>query len=378
MEDILNTINKLNVSVNKVKEWVAASGNYLPQEPGLHRKLAPVGERKGEYFVYVPPSYTPDKSWPVILALHGVGSIGYEQIMAWLKFSTHNDEFILVGPTYGPGLWWNEEAEKLVLSVLDQVKHEYHVDTNRIYITGFSSGGHGTWYIAIRYHWLFAAANPIAGECPIPSLLVNLIHVPVYVIHGAKDMVIPVEAARDAHSKLEKLGYRSIYKEMPELKHRFPATQINEVLDWFRTNTRSPYPDKIRFSTESVRYPVSYWVEVVEFTELVGQTTNILRDSSRHPVITEGISVNATIEGDVRKDNNEIHLKTREIKALRLYLGDKLINTEKPLQVYINGKIVYSGKVDESIRVVLDTVKKRKDRKVLFSAYLDLNVPLVD
>lgn len=378
MEEIFKTISELNVSVNEVKKWVTAAADYLPHKPGLHRKLASVGERKGEYFVYVPSSYVPGKPWPVVLALHGVGANGYEQVMAWLKFSTHNDEFILVGPTYGPGLWWNEEAEKLILSVFDQVKREYHIDTNRVYITGFSSGGHGAWYMAIRYPWLFAATNPIAGECPIPSLLVNLLHVPVYIVHGVKDMVIPVEAARDARLRLEKLGYRFMYKELPELKHRLPVTQINEVLDWFRLNTRSLYPKEIQFSTDSTRYPVSYWIEIGEFTGLVGQISGIRRDPLRQPVRPEGLSVHATIEANIKEEDNEIYLKTREIKALRLYLGDKLIHMEKPLRVYINGKVVYSGKVDESVRVVLDTVKKRKDRNALFSAYLDLKVPTVD
>ena len=134
-EDILKALEGLRIDFNKIKEWVKVPANYMPQQSGLHRELAPVGEKKGEYFAYIPSSYVTDRPWPVVLALHGVGGSGYGQVMTWLKSSAHNDEFIFIAPTYGSGLWWNEEAERLVLSVLDKVKQDYHIDTNRIYLT---------------------------------------------------------------------------------------------------------------------------------------------------------------------------------------------------------------------------------------------------
>lgn len=180
-KNIIKALDGLPFRFDQLKDWIKISAHYTSQQPGLHRKLVSVGEKKGEYFVYVPSSYGIDRPWPVVLALHGVGGSGYGQVMTWLKSSAHNDEFIFIAPTYGAGLWWNEEAEGLVLAILDKVKYDYHIDTNRVYLTGFSSGGHGVWYFALRYPSLFAAINPIAAECPLPYLLVNLEHVPVYI-----------------------------------------------------------------------------------------------------------------------------------------------------------------------------------------------------
>ncbi|GAN34893.1 MAG: hypothetical protein DYG83_09320 [Candidatus Brocadia sp. AMX2] len=376
-EEVLKKLEDLGASFDEVREWVRIPENYTSQQSGIHRELAPVGEKKGEYFAYIPPSYVPDKSWPVVLALHGVGGSGYGQVMAWLKSSAHKNEFIFVAPTYGSGLWWEEEPERFVLSVLDKVKQDYHVDTNRVYLTGFSSGGHGVWYVAVRYPSLFAAINPVAAECPLPSLLVNLMQVPVFIIHGARDTVIPVEAARDANSRLEKLGYNVIYEELPELKHQFPANETDQILVWFRTHKRSLYPKMVKFSTDSPKYPVSYWTEITEFSKLVGQVSGVYRDVSGRLVRPEGFSETATIEAEIRKDN-EISLTVYGVNALRLYLGEELIDMEKPVCVSINGKTVYSGKMERSVQTMLDTVKKRNDREALFSAYLELKVPSDD
>lgn len=375
MESTLRELSGFNASLSNIKEWVKTSVNYTSQQLGLQRKLVPIGEKKGEYFVYIPSHYAPDRSWPMILALHGVGGRGLDQAMAWLRSSAHNDEFIFIAPTYSHGLWWKDEAEKLILAVFDTVKRDYNIDTDRVYLTGFSSGGHGAWYMALRYPHFFAAINPIAGECPMPSFLVNLMHVPVYIVHGAKDTIIPIEAAKDAHSRLEKLNYRVMYKELPEIKHRFPLEEVGEILDWFRANERSLYPKRIRFSTESTRYSVSYWVEILEFSEIVGQVSGVQKDISGHLMRSEEFPVTASVEAAIQDENNEIFLTTQGIKAIRLYLENTLIDMERPLHVYVNGKIVYSEKVNENVRTILDAVKKRNDRKALFFTYLDIRVP---
>lgn len=374
-ENIIKTLDRLQFRFDQMKNWVTVSAHYAPHQPGLHRELVSVGEKKGEYFVYIPSSYDIDRPWPIVLALHGVGGSGYGQVMTWLKSSAHNEEFIFVAPTYGSGLWWNEEPERLVLSVLDKVKQDYHVDTNRVYLTGFSSGGHGVWYFALRYPSIFAAISPIAAECPLPYLLENLEHVPVYIIHGSRDTVIPVEAARDASSRLEKLNYKVVYKEFSELKHQFPVNAIAKVLDWFRMHKRTLYPKRIKFFTESTGYSLAYWTEITGFSELVGQVSGVRRDISGRLVRPQGFSEIAVVAVEIKEDGNEVCMTTNGVRTVRLFLEEKLIDMERPLRVTINGKTVYFEKVSRRVQAILDTVKRRNDREALFSACLDLSVP---
>lgn len=376
--DALKNLVGLKVSIDKIKEWVSFSASYTPQQSGIHRKLVPVGDKKGECFVYLPSDYSPDRQWPVVLALHGVGGSGYGQIMAWLRSSMHKDDFIFIAPTYGSGLWWSEEGETIILSAINKAKQDYHLDTNKIYMSGFSSGGHGVWYLAIRYPSLFAAINPVAGECPLSSLLINLMHVPAYIIHGVRDTVIPVEAARDANSRLERLHYKVICRELPELKHQFPMNETGRVLEWFLTNKRTRYPKKIKYSTESTRYSVAYWAEITEFSGLIRQTSGVPRNVPGHLMRPEGFPVTASVEAEIKEENNEIWLTTHEIKTLRLYLADELVDMEKPLKILVNGKSIYSGKIERNIRTILDSVKKMNDQEALFSAYIDLTIPSDD
>jgi len=171
------------------------------------------------------------------------------------------------------------------------------------------------------------------------------------------------------------LNYRVVYKELPEQRHRFPSSEIEEVLNWFRANKRHPYPKQIKFATESARYSTSYWVKITQFSELVGQVTGVGRDMGGQLTRPNAFPATASVMAEAKDGKNEIHLVTEGIKALRLYLDSGLIDMDNPLNVYINGTAVFSGKVTVSAQTILDTAKIRNDRDALFSAYLDLSVP---
>ncbi|MBZ0110769.1 MAG: dienelactone hydrolase family protein [Candidatus Scalindua rubra] len=370
----MKSLDDLDISLDKVKSWIRESSRYNVTKPGIYRKLAPVGERKGEYFLYVPTSYTPKKQWPAIVALHGVGESGYNQIRLWLSALHHNDEYIIIAPTYGSGLWWKEEAEQMVNSVINDVLKSFPINTNRMYLTGFSSGGHAAWYFAIRYPWLFAAINPIAGECPLPSLMSNLMHVPVYILHGVRDSVIPVEAARDAYARLQKLNYFVQYKELPEQTHSFPISETKAMLDWFRDKQRVVYPKKITFTTDSTKYTICYWIEITGFSEFVGHIYGMQRDEYGRLRKSDELPEAAQVKAYIHEQTNEINVSSYGVKALRLYLDDEMIDTKKPLHILINGKTVFLDTINVSIRSILETAKQRNDRKALFSKFIDLKV----
>lgn len=95
-------------------------------------------------------------------------------------------------------------GEGLVLNSIKQVCDEQNIDNDRIYLTGFSSGAHGVWYISIRNPDIFAAIAPIAGECIIPQQIGNLLHVPAFFIHGGQDGVIPVSRFNTSKEKSRK------------------------------------------------------------------------------------------------------------------------------------------------------------------------------
>ena len=110
---------------------------------------------------------------------------------------------IIVAPDAISDNWTSEENEQIVLSTYDHIVKNYNVDKKKTLLTGFSMGGHGTWYIAGRHQDLFSAAIPIAAR---PDQTTSDWTIPVYAIHSRGDKVIPIGPAREYITKMRKKG----------------------------------------------------------------------------------------------------------------------------------------------------------------------------
>lgn len=150
-----------------------------------------------KYVIHLPDGYDPDsgKEWPMILFLHGAGTRGddLKMISDDVPFvyaqNTKGYPFILVGPQCPADEMWSSDA---LNSLIDEVESLYHVDKSRIYLTGYSMGGSGTWNMAMDYPERFAAVAPLCGRAAPPKL-VKIAHKPVWVFHGNKDDVVSFE-----------------------------------------------------------------------------------------------------------------------------------------------------------------------------------------
>jgi hypothetical protein len=151
------------------------------------------------YLLYLPESYGVDTTvrWPLILFLHGGGERGdnLERVKGngppKLIAKGKKFPFIIVSPQVSSGAFWDPDA--VVLMLKDIIK-KYKVDEDRIYLTGLSIGGLGTWQISEKYPELFAAIAPVSGWGD-PALVWKIRHIPVWIFHGAKDPSVPVIAS---------------------------------------------------------------------------------------------------------------------------------------------------------------------------------------
>ena len=155
-----------------------------------------------DYLLYLPAGYhdEPDKTWPLLLFLHGAGERGSD--LEILKkhgpprLIAEGEEFpfIVAAPQCPEDTWWNLHVDALEL-LLDELEAEYRVDTRRIYLTGLSMGGYGSWHLAADNPTRFAAVVPICGGghkfFGFPQRVRVLKDVPIWVFHGAKDEVVP-------------------------------------------------------------------------------------------------------------------------------------------------------------------------------------------
>ena len=132
------------------------------------------------------------------------------------------------------------DAERDVVDVIAAMRRDYNVDADRIYLTGHSMGGYGTWSIAPKYPALFAAIAPIAGGGN-PQALSKIKHVPQIVIHGDKDPTVPVNNSRTMVKAAQELGIEVKYIEVPGGNHTDIAVPAQkDIFDFFDAHKRQP------------------------------------------------------------------------------------------------------------------------------------------
>ncbi|MBN9523090.1 dienelactone hydrolase family protein [bacterium] len=181
---------------------------------------------KSPYVVFVPHDYDGSKAYPVILFLHGAGETkgGPKQpvevgIGPAIKTQEKTFAAITVIPQSEKRTWRADSDDaKRALAILGEVTKNYKTDPDRVYLTGLSMGGFGTWSIAGMYPERWAAIAPICGGGKVESAP-KMKDIPAWVFHGDKDTAVKVELSRDMVAALKKAGGSPKYTEYPGVGH---------------------------------------------------------------------------------------------------------------------------------------------------------------
>ncbi len=225
------------ITVDSKKSPLGADNASPRQTPQIFGDLS--------YLLYLPEGYDKEKkSWPLILYLHGKSLRGddLEQLKSYgLAAQLENDlsiPFIVVSPQCPDDRYWMDEEQDLVRMV-DDVAARYYVDPDRIYVTGHSMGGRGTWVLAAKHPDKFAAIVPLADAPTDAALAKQVAKVPVWTFHGAKDEVVPVANMRRFVSWVKAAGGDIHYNELPEGDHFILDTYENkEIYEWLLRQKR--------------------------------------------------------------------------------------------------------------------------------------------
>jgi predicted peptidase len=210
----------------------------------LDRNVSVAG-RSYHYEVYVPADYPTKPTWPAILFLHGAGERGTDGLVQTnvglapaIRQNPTRYPAIVVFPQVPPDSQWVGVPADMALAALQQTMREFHVDPARVYVTGLSMGGHGTWYLAYRHPELFAAVVPICGwvrdferfkgSVPVvpgdsaavmSSLVQRLKNVPIWIFHGEIDQAVDVNGSREPAAALKAAGANVRYTEFLGMNH---------------------------------------------------------------------------------------------------------------------------------------------------------------
>lgn len=199
-----------------------------------------------KYLLYLPKDYDQKESWPLLLFLHGAGERG-DDLNAVKKHGPpklieggKDFPFIVASPQCPRGKWW-EPLE--LTALLDELAQKYKVDKDRIYVTGLSMGGFGTWALAGYTPDRFAALVPICGGGE-PLRTRALTHVAVWVFHGAKDPIVPLERSEKMVEALKKNGGNVKLTVYPNAGHDSwtEAYADPKLYEWLLQQKRTPAP----------------------------------------------------------------------------------------------------------------------------------------
>jgi predicted peptidase len=161
------------------------------------------------YLLYLPQEYdSVSADWPVLFFLHGIGERGSDLE----KVKTHGPPkliaegrqfpFIVVSPQCPDDQWWSADILKVLV---EDISDTYRVDRDRMYLTGLSMGGYGTWALASGYPELFAAIAPVCGGGKTETAG-KLRSMPVWIFHGAEDLVVPLNESQKMADALTAAG----------------------------------------------------------------------------------------------------------------------------------------------------------------------------
>ena len=194
-----------------------------PLEPGLHNTTVDVeGVGTITYGIWIPRDYDPAEPRPLVLALHPGGSRGAYYGTQFLRGvvgpALADWGAIVVAPDAPARSWANATSERGVMALLDDAIDRYAIDTERVLVTGFSMGGHGTWYMAARHADLFTAAIPMAARSAIDDAE-QVGDMPVFIIHARDDEVVPFAPAEQLAREMEERGQTVSFMALDGVGH---------------------------------------------------------------------------------------------------------------------------------------------------------------
>jgi len=382
------SIEALEGAVSKANLW------EIPNTRDIHFVL-PSGSAHGtEVYVRLPERYSTGRCWPVILLLHGAGGRARDMLGYGARFAAVAGEgFILAAPQSLRGGWFHAPEEEAAEPerLLIELRRRFRVDSDRVYLTGYSMGGHATCLISLMMADRWAGAIPMAGTMVLPhrdllypDVLPNLQHLPMLVCWGALD-VQSQDGQPSPTGGIAKANRRFVVEakaagvpinpvELADVGHIGvvpPEKPLREIL----SRKRIKYPPKV---SHWFRYPGqarAYWLSSRRFRGKPW-TGNRLRVK-----VQMGQEHRAAILDVLRKklgvlsgriEGQTVTIQTRHVAEAELLLNDHLVSLDKPVRVILNDREVFYDTLTKRGKVLLETIARDYDFQRLFTARLRL------
>lgn len=283
-----------------------------------------------DYLISFPKGYSPKRKWPVIIAFHGAMSNAQNCLGRWKE---HSDGFILVCPNGRGRMGWTLGAIHipLITDFIDDMQLRVNADPDKIYLTGHSMGGHVCWNLATLHPDQFAAVAPTASRPIYLKYMLNLLSVPIMVVQGEDDPIVPLDQNKLAAEYVNKNGGAFELVVLPETGHGFQDGQQKNIVTFFKKHVRKRAPEKITYTTTSPPFDKHYWISL-----------NRISRQNKFSI------VKATIH------RNEVKIICNEVQELTVNFSKDMIDFAKTVKININNKECFSGIIKPDVRTFLN------------------------
>lgn len=277
--------------------------------------------------------------------------------------------------------WWNDEQVDNVLRAVDTLKRKYNIDESKIYLTGISDGGTGTYFMALAEPNLWSSYLPLNGSLAVlrnPDTGAdtemygnNLVNAPLYVVNGENDPLYPVVQVEPHMAWLKKMGVKVMFRPQPGAEHNTAwwPTERAPYEQFVHEHPRTAHPTALTWETERVdRYNRNRWLIINE----------LRTDASRATELTDlGFFRHTKRSGrvDVRRNGNAFDALVRDVASFTLLLSPDAIDFAKPVTVTVNGKQAFGGVVIKDPVTLMRWAARDNDRTALYAAELKIKVP---
>ncbi|NMA42434.1 MAG: prolyl oligopeptidase family serine peptidase [Oligosphaeraceae bacterium] len=319
----------------------------IEEEKGarLRAFLSEIDQSFQTYSISLPAAYDPDVKWPLLVSMHGHG--WYAPFQGH-PAPSYRGVFCL-SPQGRGATDYKDIGELDVLQAIAEVQKDFNIDPNRIYLSGSSMGGTGSFHLGVHYADRFAAIFPIVGNADnraweqrwgwnnhfpgrntelrgflqeshnARAYAKNLFNLPAYVVAGSADTVVPPEHSRFVVQELRQAGYNVEYREYPGVGHGgFPAEALSAGMAWTCSWQRNPFPDKIFWRCAQLKHGKAYWMRMEQFSRPLEF---------------------AQFEAEFVK-KNRIKIKTQNLSCFSLQFPKCLFDHTKPIFLYINDELL--------------------------------------
>jgi len=358
----------------RVGDYLHKASLFDDLEPGRRRiDVAVSDSRKVRVTLRIPKGYSPSRPYPLLYVLHCSGCSAQWSI----RFGEHLlndevDEYIIAAPAgYGPQDFHPCETS----AILWNIKKSVHIDSDRVWVTGYSAGGCSSWALAVLQPDEFAAAIPVAGSLYIgkqtPVFLANITHTYVLNVWGARDdlrgwdadNIGIAESNRRLRTEVERLGLPVDSHEYPNLGHS-GLMPPRELLVPALRRRRAHHPTRVHHTFQHPCQAQAYWLERnMKQGEL----------ASRRPApldLRPGENVNRAIEraldsqrGVLRGviDGQTIRLDAENAEEITVWIGDGMIDWQKPVRVLMDGHEVFNDTIEPDLSLCLTQAARTRD-----------------